>query len=283
MILVTGHRGFIGSKLVKELGNAGFGDLFLYDIVEGDDLRDYFKLAKVFKEHHIDTVIHLAARAGVRTSKEFPEEYISTNVQGTYNILRCAEEHGAKVIFFSSSSVFGSQKPPNNEDTPLKPESLYASTKAMGEMMCNASKAKTCIIRPFTVYGENGRKDQVIFKWLECHKAGKSAPFFGDGKTKRGYTYVGDLVEAVIELIGLPEEVWPESFNLGGSQITTLEELLNIFKSEIPNLDFHRLPLPDGDVAENYADTTKAQNLLGFKADRNLEEKVRDIIRNELN
>lgn len=280
MILVTGSAGFIGKKLCKALEEKG-EEIFLYDIQHGQDVRDYFLLNKVFRENNFDTVIHLAARAGVRTSKEFPDEYISTNIQGTYNVLRCAEQYGVKVVFFSSSSVFGSQNPPNVESTPIQPESLYAITKATGEMMCKNSTAKTVAVRPFTVYGENGRKDQVIFKWLNCYKAGKLAPFFGDGKTKRGYTYVGDLVNAIVALLKLPEEQWPEAINLGGKDIITLEMLADIFVSVIPDFKAEKLPLPNGDVVENYADTTLAKNLLELTY-TDFADKVKEIISNEL-
>lgn len=281
MILVTGHKGFIGKRLIETL-MCGGAEVMGYDILDGADTRDYFKVNKVFRENNIETVIHLAARAGVRTSENFPDEYITTNMIGTNNLIKSAEEYGVKnFIFFSSSSVQGREPSPNKETDPLSPDSLYAITKAGGEMMVeNSSIPSRTVIRPFTVYGEKGRKDQVIFKWINQIKKGKPISFFGDGQTKRGYTYVGDLVDGVIRVLETCSEGF-NTYNLGGSEVFSLEDVLNIFKELHPSIDVDRMPLPKGDVAENWADISKAEKELGFNPDTNFKEKVKEIIINE--
>lgn len=281
MILVTGDSGFIGKWITFTL-RTDEGEIAVgYDIEDGLDIRDKFSLYKVFNEHNIDTVIHLAARAGVRTSKYFPDEYISTNIQGTKNVLDVAEMFGVKhVIFFSSSSVYGSQTPPNSESQPLNPESLYAITKATGEMLCQASPVPTTVIRPFTVYGLHGRNDQVIYKWLNQIKAGKPITVFGDGTTKRGYTHVQDLVEGVIKVwkSGAPQS-GHEVYNLGGDEVIELRQLIEIFK-ESKEITIENRDLPQGDVVENWADISKAKKALHWEPVRHFKDEVLNIITN---
>ncbi len=283
MILVTGHEGFIGKRLTHEL-SINCLDWIGYDLEDGDDIRDYFKVNKVFRENNIDTVIHLAARAGVRTSESFPDEYITTNIIGTNNLLKSAEEYGVeKFISFSSSSVQGGSPSPNKESDPVSPDSIYAVTKATSEMLVkNSTIPERTVVRPFTVYGECGRKDQVIFKWINQIKAGRLITFFGDGETKRGYTYVGDLVKGVVKIVlNKGERKEFEIYNLGGSQIVTLKELLSIFQDVFPSLIVKKLPLPKGDVRENWADIDKAKRELGFSPDTDFKKTVTNIIISE--
>lgn len=279
MILITGHLGFIGRRLKKLLSNRSIG----YDLINGDDIRDLYKLDTVFKNNNIKTVIHLAARAGVRSSKDFPDEYITTNIIGVRNIIKCSEKYKIEhLIFFSSSSVYGSKKGAKKENDLLFPESLYAITKATGEMLVNISEIpiKT-IIRPFTVYGEEGRKDQVIYKWINQIRNNTPITFYGDGNTKRGYTYVGDLIKGVKLIIDKKEG---GILNLGGNEVITLSNLLEIFKKNIKqDFQIDKLPLLKEDVFENYADIIKANKVLGWKPETNFKNKVAEIINKELN
>ena len=284
-ILISGYRGFIGSRLWVKL-ELSKHNIVGYDLQDGDNTCDYFKLDKIFRENNFDIVIHLAARTGVRTSKKFPEEYVNTNINGTGNVIKCCEEHEIKhLIFFSSSSVHGNQLPPNKETDRLEPSSLYGITKLAGELLIkNSNIPLRTVIRPFTVYGENGRKDQVIIKWINQIKSGKPLSFFGQGQTKRGYTYVGDLVDGIINLIEEKDKENREPFeiyNLGGSEITSLEDLYNIFNRDII-IERNILNLPKGDVAENCADITKAKEMLGFNPNTNFKDKVSEIIKKEL-
>jgi len=162
-ILLTGDCGFIASRLKEALPTGTIG----IDLLEGEDIRDKYHLEYLFETEHFDTVIHCAALAGVRRSELYPEDYISTNVIGTKNLIDLSEKYGVKhFINFSSSSVYGADtKDGLKEDAVKNPKSIYGMTKLMAEQLVARSSIKTTTIRPFTVYGENGRGDLVIKKW----------------------------------------------------------------------------------------------------------------------
>jgi len=283
MILVTGHRGFIGSHLCQTLKEKNL-DFVGYDLVEGDDIRDLEKFASVFRKNQIQQVIHLAALAGVRAGEADPDSYITTNITGTNNLLRLAKENRIKhVIFFSSSSIYGDQNPPNSEIEAYKPRSIYGFTKVAGEMLMKMSTVPSTIVRPFTVYGENGRAEQVVYKWLAQIKRGEPISFYGDGTTKRGYTYVGDLIEGVLKILERGPKNETETYNLGGREITSLEDLLQIFQKNIPQkFAVERLPMPGVDIVQNWADISKAEKELGYNPDTNFAQKIGEIIDFEL-
>src|SRR3990167_7205882 len=139
MILITGHRGFVGGHLTKFLDEKEVKWIG-YDLVDGNDIRNRFKLNNIFFENEIDMVIHLAALASPLKSMMFPDEFISTNINGTQYLLECAKRHGVKqIIAFSSSSVYGEAKPPSREDDPMLPTSIYAITKLTSEYLIKAS------------------------------------------------------------------------------------------------------------------------------------------------
>lgn len=280
MILITGHKGFVGGHLTKRLNKK---DWVGFDLVDGQDIRNKYELAKLFAIHRIDTVIHLAAEAGLRRGERYPDEYITRNIIGTRNLLEVAEDNNVKhFIFFSSSSVFGGQTPPFNEQSLLQPDCVYGMTKAAGEVLCKISPIPTTIVRPFSVYGENGRGDQVIYKWLNQIKAGEPISFYGNGKSKRGYVYVGDLVDGVIKLIDRKPDNNYEVFNLGGQEIITLKALLKVFKGVFKGLKIKKYPLPKADALENWADIYKAKEVLWWRPDTDFKQKVKEILEKEL-
>ena len=242
-----------------------------------------FKLDEVFKINNIDTIIHLAARAGVRESKDFPEEHITTNIIGTQNLIMCAEKYNiSKFIFFSSSSVLGEQQPPNSEEDSIKPASIYGVTKATGEMLLKMSSIECrVVVRPFTIYGKYGRVDQVFYKWISQIKAGRPISFYGDGSSKRGYIHVSDLIKGVEILLNRDEKGF-EIFNLGGNEIIALSMILDIFKKEVPELKLNQLPRLNDDPYENYADCTKAKNILNWLPKACFETEVIKMLKKEL-
>jgi UDP-glucuronate 4-epimerase len=281
-ILITGHRGFVGGHLTKYLDDNKISWVG-FDLVEGNDIRDRYKLGSVFYENKIDTIIHLAALANPVKSQMFPDEYLKTNVQGTQNILECSKLYGVKhLIFFSSSCVYGNQTPPNNELQPYDPQSVYAISKVAGEMLVRASDVPYTIIRPFTLYGMNGRKDQVVYKWINMLKDGKPITIYGDGTTKRGYTNIDYLVKTVVGLTPMNE-----TFNLGGTEVITVYELADIFQkvlkceiNKVPEIQY--LPLLKGDTYNNSADITKAKEMLGYNPPEEFEKNITEIIKHEL-
>src|SRR3712207_4286939 len=247
-VLVTGGAGFIGSHLVARLLAEGrwrvtvvddFNDFYDPALKRRNvephlgreglalfeaDIRDRAALDQVFKETGFDCVVRLAARAGVRPSLSGPVLYTETNVGGTVNLLELAREHRVKqFVFGSSSSVYGeNEKVPFAEDDPIfKPISPYAATKAAGELLCHTYShlfGLRCIcLRFFTVYGARQRPDLAIHKFARFISEGKPIPVFGDGTTRRDYTFVDDIVAGVRAAMDYRQSDY-EVINLGGSR-----------------------------------------------------------------
>lgn len=293
-VFITGHKGFIGSHLTKELTDRGYSWVG-YDLKDNNDIRDEITLDMKMREAQGGVVIHLAALAGVRDGEKRPEEYLHTNVVGTQNVINSAKRYDIKhFINFSSSSVLGNTVPPetgNIETEPMNPIAVYGISKMCAEHLVAHATVDApfhaSIIRPFTVYGENGRPNQVIYKWINCIKDGRPIPFFGDGTTKRGYTYVGDLVDGVCKLVDKTNEFQLMShkyqvYNMGGSQIISLNDLYELFKKVVGEIEVERLELPNGDVPQNWADVTKATNAFAFNPATDFFTKTEEIIRKEL-
>jgi UDP-glucuronate 4-epimerase len=257
-ILLTGGAGFIGSHLQKHI------DCTVYDLVNGDDIRDRFKLDRLFNKERFDTVINLAARAGVPAGEEFYEEYFSTNCIGLKILIEVCKKYHAKLIHFSSSSS-------------IPAKSVYGITKLAGEKLLEASGIEYVVIRPFTVIGENGRKELVIYKWLGQYQRGEKISFYGDGKTFRGYTYVGDLVEGVLKSLKVKNEI----LNIGGNQKITLDELWDIFKEVYPDAEREITPLPDYDMSGEMADISKTTELTGWTPKTDIRQKIKELLINK--
>ena len=291
MILITGHFGFVGQHLASKLNglgiewcgidNKGFG-------VTNGDIRNEYDLECAFELNQVTQVVHLAALAGVRRSKLYPAEYISTNVLGTQNVVNMCKKYGARMINFSSSSVYGNLKElPAVEDSPKNPTSLYGITKLAAEQIVKNAflGIEALTLRPFTIYGENGRKDEVIYKWLEQIKANKPITIYGNPEEScRGYVYVGDLVNVVAQL--LQKENWDygvNDFNIGGSEVIYLNDILNLFLEQFKGkVSTHQLERPKEDVVNQYADISRAKKLLGYVPKPRFIENVKKILKEEV-
>src|SRR5215217_9115097 len=267
-LLVTGGAGFIGSHLVDRLLASGvehvtvvddFNDFYdpaikrdnirehlkdpRYNISEAD-IRDRAALEEVIKRNSFDCVVHLAARAGVRPSLSEPQLYTETNVNGTLNLLELARHHTVKqFVFGSSSSVYGiNAKVPFSEDDPIRqPISPYAATKGAGELLCHTYShlyGLRCVcLRFFTVYGPCQRPDLAIHKFAKLISEGKPIPVFGDGTTRRDYTYVDDIIDGLTAAIDYNKSNY-EVINLGESRTVELRELISLLEKE---LDTHAI------------------------------------------
>ena len=308
-VLVTGGAGFIGSHLVERLlGEGGwrvevvddFNDFYDPALKRRNvaphlsrpdfrlheaDIRDRGALAGVFRDAPFDCVIHLAARAGVRPSLAEPLLYAETNITGTLNLLELARGHGVKqFVFGSSSSVYGeNEKVPFSEDDPVnRPISPYAATKAAGELLCHTYShlwGLRCVaLRFFTVYGARQRPDLAIHKFARLISAGRPVPVFGDGTTRRDYTYIDDIiagVRAAMDYEATPYEV----INLGESRTVSLSELIGLLERELGReARIDRQPLQPGDVPQTFADITKARRLLGYDPQTDIEEGIRRFV-----
>jgi UDP-glucuronate 4-epimerase len=305
--LITGGAGFIGSHLVDRLLATDvehitvvddFNDFYSPD-VKRDNIRDHLKdsryqlveadiraaLDQALATLDFDCIIHLAARAGVRPSLTQPQLYNETNITGTLNLLEFARQHNIKqFVFGSSSSVYGiNAKVPFSEDDPIRqPISPYAATKGAGELLCHTYShlyGIRCIcLRFFTVYGPRQRPDLAIHKFARLISEGKPIPVFGDGTTRRDYTYVDDIIDGVVAAIHYDKSDY-EVVNLGESRTVELRELIALLEKE---LDTHaiidRQPPQPGDVPQTFADITRARELLGYNPKTQIEDGLRRFV-----
>jgi UDP-glucuronate 4-epimerase len=291
-ILVTGGAGFIGSHLVERLLAEchavsvldDFNDFYdpaikranvaafakhvpIYEV----DLRDGAAVERVVREQRPECIVHLAARAGVRPSIRDPKLYIDTNITGTWHLLEAARLHGvARFISASSSSVYGViQTVPFSEEMRIDQTiSPYAATKMATEQFCSNYAhlygLRTISLRFFTVYGPRQRPDLAIHSFTRAIDAGRPIQQFGDGSTRRDYTYIDDILQGVTACLryeGAPCDV----FNLGESQTTTLAELIAAIEAALgKKAKIERLPEQPGDVPVTFANIDKARRLLGY-------------------
>ena len=292
-VLVTGGAGFIGSHLCERLLARGdsvcvldnFNDF--YDprikrhnaellkrggarIVEGD-IRDAEIVGRLFAEGQFDGVVHLAAMAGVRPSLEDPLHYQDVNIRGTLILLEeLRQRPDTRFVCASSSSVYGT-----NEDVPFgesddihHPISPYAATKRACELHCfthhHLYGIPTACLRFFTVYGPRQRPEMAIHKFVRAILRGEAIPFYGDGSSRRDYTYIDDIVDGVVRSLDRCEGY--EIYNLGESATTSLSELVALIGEVCgrePQLD--RQPSQPGDVQITYADVSKARRMLDYE------------------
>jgi UDP-glucuronate 4-epimerase len=308
-ILVTGGAGFIGSHLVERLlgENAwrvtvvdDFNNFYspatkrenvrahfqnpAYRLVEAD-IRDREALRRLFDETKFQAIVHLAARAGVRPSLSEPQLYNETNITGTLNLLELARAHKIKqFVFGSSSSVYGinAKVPFSEEDPTRQPISPYAATKAAGELLCHTYThlygIRSVALRFFTVYGARQRPDLAIHKFARLIDEGKPIPVFGDGTTRRDYTYIDDIIQGVRAAIDYTASDY-EAINLGESRTVELRELIALLEKELgKRAEIDRQPSQPGDVPQTFADITKARRLLGYNPQTDIEEGIRRFI-----
>src|SRR5258707_639089 len=308
-ILITGGAGFIGSHLVDHLLAEGswritvvddFNDFYDPDIkrenlsarlanitfkVVEADIRNQEALSQVFSDANFNCLVHLAARDGVRPSLKEPRLYVETNVNGTLNLLELARAHGVKqFVFGSSSSVYGlNAKVPFSEDDPIfNPISPYAATKAGGELLCHSYAhlydMRIVCLRFFTVYGARQRPDLAIHKFAGLITAGRPIPVFGDGTTRRDYTYIDDIVAGVRAAMNYDQSNY-EVINLGESRTVELRELISLLEKALDrHAEIDRQPLQPGDVTQTFADISKARRLLGYNPQTQIEKGIGEFV-----
>ena len=305
-LLITGGAGFIGSHLVARV-------LKDYSVVCVDSFNDYYNprwkednvrtflnkpnfslhriditdesaLRAVFKSHEIDGIVHLAARAGVRPSIDQPRLYQEVNVGGSLNVLELAREFGVKqVVLGSTSSVYGNQqKVPFSETDPVDhPISPYSATKKAMELLGHTYSYLhgmniTCL-RFFTVYGPGGRPDMAPYLFTEAILHGKSIKKFGDGSSRRDYTFVEDIVDGIVKAIENPFRY--EIINLGNNTPVTLNQFIETLETITgKSMVFDRYPIQPGDVDQTFADISKAKSLLGWEPKTSFEDGLREFV-----
>lgn len=308
-ILVTGGAGFIGSHLADRLLAEGewrvtviddFNDFYdpalkrkniqtqlqnhNYSLSEVD-IRDRAALSKVFEARDFDCIVHLAARAGVRPSLAQPLIYAETNINGTINLLELARQRKIKqFIFGSSSSVYGinAKVPFSETDQIHQPISPYAATKAAGELLAHTYShlyGLRCVcLRFFTVYGARQRPDLAIHKFARLMTSGEPIPVFGDGSTRRDYTFIDDIISGVRAAINYDDTKY-EVINLGESRTVELRELIALLERELDlKADIQSQPPQPGDVPQTFADIEKAKRLLNYDPQTPIEEGIQKFV-----
>ncbi|EPQ2751913.1 NAD-dependent epimerase [Klebsiella variicola] len=322
--LVTGAAGFIGFHVSKRLLEAG------HEVVGIDNMNDYYDvslkqsrlallqsplftfykadladregMAQIFATEKFERVIHLAAQAGVRYSLENPHPYADANLIGYLNILEgCRHNKVQHLLYASSSSVYGLNRkmPFSTDDSVDHPVSLYAATKKANELMAHTYShlygIPTTGLRFFTVYGPWGRPDMALFKFTKAMLEGKSIDVYNYGKMKRDFTYIDDIVEAIIrvqDVIPQPDAEWTVEdgspatssapyrvYNIGNSSpvelmeyITALEEAMGM------EAEKNMMPMQPGDVLETSADTRPLYDLVGFKPQTSVKHGVKNFV-----
>lgn len=323
--LVTGAAGFIGFHLCKRLLDYGCAVLGLdnlndyYDvdlkkarlgIIEEyssfkfvySDLQDKSAIAKVFKENKIDIVVNLAAQAGVRYSITNPEVYIQSNIVGFLNILEVCRFYNIEhLIYASSSSVYGTnaKMPFSTHDNVDHPISLYAATKKSNELMAHTYShlygLPTTGLRFFTVYGPWGRPDMALFLFMDAIMNNKPIKVFNNGKMKRDFTYIDDIVEGIVRLLNnppKPNKGWDRTmadpgtsnapykvYNIGNNKPVELMEFIETIEKIIDKkAEKVFLPLQDGDVPITYADVDDLVQDIDFRPDTSIQDGIEKFI-----
>lgn len=299
-ILVTGGAGFIGSHLVEKLLSLGrdvailddFNDFYDPQIKRQNitavakdvaihhlDLRDSGAVRNLFHREKFEAIAHLAARAGVRPSIQNPQLYYDTNVDGTLHLLDAARVTGVeRFIFASSSSVYGNSKTvPFSEDRQLiQTLSPYGATKIAGEFLCSTYShlygMRVVALRYFTVYGPRQRPDLAIHQFTRRIHAGKPIDQFGDGTTRRDYTYIDDIIQGTMAALNYDGPMF-DIFNLGENETIQLRDLIAGIENALgEKAKINRLPEQPGDMPVTYADISKARKLLGYNPSTRLSD-----------
>jgi UDP-glucuronate 4-epimerase len=298
-VLVTGGAGFIGSHTVDALLRRGddvvcvdnFNDYYsperkrsnllgaqaapsfrLYE----EDIRDIEEMSRLFEKDVPDKVVHMAAMAGVRNSVEHPLLYEEVNVRGTLNLLGLAAKHGVDgFILASTSSVYGASKriPFEEDDPAIHPLAPYPATKRACELLThvyhNLYGLRCASLRLFSVYGPRGRPDMTPYMFTEAICNGREITLFDEGRPKRDWTYVDDIVDGVLSALDAGFEC--ETINLGNSRPVVMRDLQRRAQIVTP-------PLPASEPPITYADISKARRLLGYDPTTSIEEGMRRFV-----
>ena len=306
-VLVTGAAGFIGSHLTERLlanqdavicldnfndfydpqikreNIIDFMDNSRFHLIEGD-IRDSNLVEKIFRDYSPDAVVHLAAMAGVRPSIEDPLLYNDVNVNGTCVLLEAARKYPvSNFIFGSSSSVYGARDtvPFSEKEEVSRPISPYAATKVAGEILCYTyhhlyNIPVTCL-RFFTVYGPRQRPEMAIHMFARLIRDEEMVPIFGDGSSRRDYTYIDDIIDGVLRSLERPFGY--EIINLGESQTVALMELVTLLEKGLgKKAKLEMLPDQPGDVPVTFADVSHARKLLDYEPSISIEKGIEKFI-----
>lgn len=310
-ILITGCAGFIGSHVARRLLEEGRFIVGLdnmnnyYDVTlkmsrlkllehssfvfRQGNLEDRGLVEQIFEQWQPKVVINLAAQAGVRYSLDNPHAYIDSNIVGFTNVLEACRHYKVEhLIYASSSSVYGlnTKLPYSTADTVDHPISLYAATKKANELLAHTYShlfgLPTTGLRFFTVYGPWGRPDMALFLFTKAILEGTPIRVYNDGKMKRDFTYIDDIVEGIVRLIPLkprPNPVPYKIYNIGNHDPVNLMTFIETIEQRLGKVGVKQLmPIQPGDVPETYADVTDLMADTGFKPDTSIETGISKFI-----
>lgn len=304
--LVTGAAGFIGSEVSLELLARGVEVVGIdnlndyYDVnlklrrlerIKGNfkflkmDLADRANLEELFKREGFDSVVHLAAQAGVRYSLKNPQSYVDSNITGFLSILECCRNFPVgHLVYASSSSVYGrnTKVPFSTEDPVCKPSSLYAATKRSNELMAETYRhlfgVNSTGLRFFTVYGPWGRPDMAPWLFAKAITEGRPINVFNNGKMQRDFTYIADIVGGVLAALEKGfERKTPDHklYNIGhGSPVNLMDFIATLERELGKKAEKNFMPMQPGDVEITFADVTALERDVGYSARTTVEEGV---------
>jgi UDP-glucuronate 4-epimerase len=326
-ILVTGSAGFIGFHLVKKLLDNGYEVTGIDNINNYYDVKlkksrleeiqnfinkrslnkkyKFFKidlankssLKKLFNENTFDYVVNLAAQAGVRYSLENPDAYVESNLIGFVNLLECCREKPIKhFLFASSSSVYGMniKQPFSTSDNTDFPISLYAATKKSNELIAHSYshlfKIPSTGLRFFTVYGPYGRPDMAYFKFTKLIEDNKKIDIYNNGKMKRDFTYIDDIIEGVFKVMKSPPKTMISNItnakapyrllNIGNNNPVTLDRFISAIENSLSKkAKKNMLPMQDGDVPITFADINDLYKQFGFQPSTTIEDGIDEFVK----
>ena len=310
-ILITGAAGFIGSHMVRALVNRGnsvlpldnFADYYSVDYkrlrvtelhedpnqLQIVDISDRAALEQAFSSFKPEYVIHLAAQAGVRLSLNQSQIYISSNIEGFYNVLCCAEDYGVKgFLYASSSSVYGDSTPTPYSETSLtlRPKSIYGVSKLTNEMFAEIQARKSNMrfrgLRFFTVYGPWGRPDMAYFRIINAAQNKSQFHMFGDGSVIRDFTYVDDVVNAISQLVvdlGSRSGGFHDVVNVAGGKPSSLTQMIEEISKQLgEKISIDKSGMHVNDVKSTAADTSYLSSLTTRIPSTSLEEGISRVI-----
>jgi UDP-glucuronate 4-epimerase len=317
--LITGTAGFIGFNLAKRLLADGhdvqgvdaltpYYDVELkkrrHAVLAGSNrftahiahLEDGELLAEIHAAAKPDVIVHLAAQAGVRYSLENPDAYVRSNIDGTFNLLEIMRPSPPKhFMFASTSSVYGANRemPFHETDRADHPLTLYAATKKAGELMAHSYahlfEIPTTAFRFFTVYGPWGRPDMALFKFVDATLKGKPIDVYGEGRMSRDFTFIDDLIEAIVRLVPLAPEQGAASdaqdslspaaphrvVNIGGGAPVELTQFIDAIETKLGKKAIRNMmPMQPGDVRDTFASADLLEKLTGYRPSTKIEEGV---------
>ena len=305
-ILITGSAGFIGynlcsyilsiNKKIRIVGIDNFNDY--YDVklkknrisllkkfnkftFHNIDINNNFKIKFLFKKYKFDYVFNLAAQAGVRYSIDHPRKYINTNINGFYNILENCRNNKIKRLFYaSSSSVYGENKKfPLKEEYDVKPKNIYGLSKKINEEIAQIFykfyNFKATGLRFFTVYGEWGRPDMMMLKYIDAHYKKKTFQLNNYGKHARDFTYIGDVVKILyLLLINSDKLSSHEILNICSNKPISLKKIISYMKKNNINPKIKKAPLQRADIIKTHGSNKKIKKILKFTKFVNFEESL---------